>query len=105
MIQTAQPNGYPSGLKYANISLIFIILILIIPSLSILLLFSALIYALAKLLKITPIYSKIAQSYVFITATKIITGANYVVKPVLFIRSITAAVKKGATILRESLHS
>jgi hypothetical protein len=103
IIQTS--TAYPSGFKFANISIIYLILLSVLPGLIILLIIGALIYGLTKILKYTPLYSKVAQTYVFIAATKIIMVADYLVKPFFFIKSFFAGSRKGISTLKNSFSS
>jgi hypothetical protein len=78
------------GLYWANISLMYMILISSFFGLLVLIILLLLIYGLVKLLTITPIYTLIAQTYVFRIASVLLKWANKIVQPVFFIRSVWA---------------
>lgn len=79
--------------RWAAISTIWIVIPILIGLLIFLAILGGLIYALARLLNITPIYTNMAQGYVRKAAVYIKRGADAVVKPVIQLKGFLATVE------------
>ena len=86
-------TNYDSSLKWANISAIMLIIMSVIFFLIILVILLVLIYGIARLAQITPIYTRLAQYYVYRAATIIFTATDALVKPVVSGRSWLASLQ------------
>lgn len=82
-----------TGVKWASITLILVIILYSLLSLLGLVLLIAAIYGVAKLSHYTPIYSQLAQTYIYRIATLIIEYADHSVKPVYYIQSGISGLK------------
>ena len=79
--------------RWAAVSTIWIVIPIIIGMLIFLVILGGLIYALAKLLNITPTYTGMAQDYVRKAAVYIKRGADAVVKPVIQLKGFLATLE------------
>ena len=103
LVILSSSNNKLISLYWANISLIYLILITSLFGLIGFVILSFMIYGLGKLQKITPFYSLLTQTYVFRAALVIHQWANKTVQPVLVIRSIWAGFDKLLHILNKLL--
>ncbi len=85
---------------WADVSLVFIVFQVIIVTLPLLILFGGLAWGIAYLVKLLPPYAKVAQDYTALAARKTEWAMQYVVNPILQIRSVVAAVDKFVQNLR-----
>jgi hypothetical protein len=83
----ASSTNYDISLYWANISFIILIVLFSLLGLLELVLIIGGIYGVAKLIYYTPIYTQIAQTYIYRAAALIIEYADHSVKPVYFIQS------------------
>ena len=90
-IATFRDNGDVA--RWAAVSTIWIVIPIIIGMLIFLVILGGLIYALAKLLNITPTYTGMAQDYVRKAAVYIKRGADAVVKPVIQLKGFLATLE------------
>jgi len=79
--------------RWAAISTIWIVIPIMLGMLIVFALLGGLIYLLAKLLNITPIYTGMAQDYVHKAAGYIKRGADAAVKPIFFFDEVGASIK------------
>ena len=91
-IATSSANNFSFSLKWANISTVFLTLIAASIGLFTLFLFILIIALLARLIKYTPIYAKLTQSYVFQAAVFIFTAAEKITAPIIKIHGWKASV-------------
>lgn len=80
--------------RWAAVSTIWIIIPVMGAGLFLLLIFIGLIYALARLLQLVPPYTGHIQKVIWRIENTIKRGADSMVKPVLALESITAAIKR-----------
>ena len=95
MILTAtkgDPGAQISG--WADTSLIWLILPVLLVAILVAVLLFALVYLLARALKILPVYTGIAQQYAGLAADKIKYLSNRLVAPIISIKSSMAGVNK-----------
>lgn len=85
---------------WADVSLVIVILQVMIVTLPLLIVFGGLAYGVAYLVKLLPPYAKVAQDYTALAARKTEWAMQYVVNPILQIRSVVAAVDKFVQNLR-----
>ncbi len=83
-----------SGTHWSSISIVILILPLLPAGLIAIGILAALIYGLAKVLKILPVYSLIVRTYIFQFSFFVLVWANRLVQPVLWLQSTSAAVAK-----------
>jgi succinate dehydrogenase/fumarate reductase cytochrome b subunit len=76
-------SNYNNSLDWANISLIMLIIMAVIFFLIVLIILAAMIYGVARLTQVLPIYTRLSQYYVYRAATIIFTATNSLVKPVV----------------------
>ena len=86
-------TNYGSSLSWANISLIMLIILAVIFFLIVLVILAAMIYGIARLTSLTPIYTRLAQYYTYRAATIIFTATDAVVKPVISGRSLWSSLQ------------
>ena len=87
ILSSSSSINYDKSLIWANISLIMLIMMAVIFFLIVLIILAAMIYGIARLTQITPIYTRLAQYYVYRAATVLFTATDAVVKPVFAGRS------------------
>ena len=80
-------TDFDKSLVWANISLIMLIIMAVFFFLIVLIILATMIYGIARLTQITPIYTRLAQYYVYRAAAVIFIGTDNVVKPVMAGRS------------------
>jgi hypothetical protein len=85
---------------WADVSLVIVILQVMIVTLPLLILFGGLAWGIGYLVKLVPPYAKVAQDYTALAARKTEWAMQYVVNPILQIRSVVAAVDKFVQNLR-----
>lgn len=78
--------------RWAAVSTIWIVIPIIIGMLIFLALLGGLVYLMARLLKITPSYTGMAQDYVHKAAIYIKRGADAVIKPIINLNGILASI-------------
>lgn len=79
--------------RWAAISTIWIVVPIIIGLLLALALLAGLVYLMAKLLRVTPTYTGLAQEYVHKAALYVKRGTDAVVKPVFFMEGLGASLR------------
>ncbi len=79
---------------WADVSLVFIVFQVMIVTLPLLILFGGLAWGLKYLIRLLPPYAKVAQDYTALAARKTEWAMQYVVGPVLQIRSAVAGLDK-----------
>jgi hypothetical protein len=89
----ASMTGTGQSRVWADVSTIWLIAPMLIFALLFVVLLGALIYGIAKLLKVTPRYTGKAQFYVALAAAGTRKVADGATKPVVWIRQIEAAIK------------
>ena len=94
LINIATFNQSGDVSRWAAISTIWIVIPVMIAGLVLLALIVALVYLMKRLLDITPRYTGIAQDYVHKAAGYIKRGTEMAIKPVLFVDSIGASIRK-----------
>ena len=94
LIYFATFEGNGDVARWAAISTIWIILPLMLAGLVLFALLGALVYGMKRLLEITPTYTGMAQDYVHRIASYVKRGADMVVRPVLFLDSIGASIRR-----------
>ena len=94
LIYFATFEGNGDVARWAAISTIWIILPLMLAGLVLFVLLGALVYGMKRLLEITPTYTGMAQDYVHRIASFVKRGADMVVRPVLFLDSIGASIRR-----------
>lgn len=85
---------------WADVSLVFLILQVMIVTLPLLIVFGGLAWGISYLVKLVPPYAKVAQDYTALAARKTEWAMQYAVNPILQIRSVVAAVDKFVQNLR-----
>jgi|YNPNPStandDraft_1061719.scaffolds.fasta_scaffold13788_2 hypothetical protein len=83
-----------NGTFLSSISMIVLILPLIPVGLIAIIILAALIYGLAKVLQILPVYSLMIRTYIFQLSYFVLTWANRLVQPVLWLQSTSAGLAK-----------
>jgi hypothetical protein len=78
---------------WADISLIFILIPLMVVALLFIALFAAMGYGVYRLLQILPLYARRAQVFVFKLGQRVRTGSDLAVEPILRIHSFRAGVR------------
>jgi len=78
--------------RWAAVSTIVIVIPIMIGMLIVLALLAGLVYLLAKLLNITPMYTGIVQDYVYLAESYIKRGTELIVKQVLEIQGVIASI-------------
>ncbi len=94
LINLATFGGNGDVARWAAISTIWIVIPIMIASLIFLAVLVGLIYLLARLLGITPVYTNKAQIFVQRLGSRIQDAADASVKPVLFLDSIGASIRR-----------
>jgi uncharacterized membrane protein len=94
LIYFATFKGNGDVARWAAISTIWIILPLMLAGLVLFVLLGALVYGMKRLIEITPTYTGMAQDYVHRIASFVKRGADMVVRPVLFLDSIGASIRR-----------
>lgn len=89
VVAAASP-GAGSTRVWADVSLAFVILQVMIAVLPLLIVFGGLAYGIGYLIKLMPPYVKIAQDYTALASRKVGWAMRYVVEPVLEIKSAVA---------------
>lgn len=79
--------------RWAAVSTIWIVIPIMIGLVIVLALLAGLVYLMAKLLRVMPRYTGLAQEYVHKAALSIKRGADAVVKPVFFIEGLGASIR------------
>lgn len=87
-------RGSETLLKWSSISTVWLSLPLIIFLLVNLLILAGLIYGMAKLLKVTPIYTQKLTGYIHLAREKIVAFADAVAKPVIKAEGFAASVRR-----------
>ncbi len=93
LINIATFRDHGDVARWAAISTIWIVIPIMTASLIFLAVLIGLIYLLARLLGITPIYTNKAQNFVHKLAIRVRLAANATVKPVIFLDGIGATIK------------
>jgi uncharacterized BrkB/YihY/UPF0761 family membrane protein len=86
------PGAQISG--WADTSMIWLILPILLVAVVIVLLLIAMIYLLAKTLKVLPVYTGIVQQYAALAAEKVKQISNRLTAPIINIRSSLAGINK-----------
>ena len=94
MINIATFNQGGDVARWAAVSTIWIVMPIMIAGLIVLVILTALVYLMKRLLGITPHYTGLAQEYVHKAALYVRRGTELAVKPVLFLDGIGASVKR-----------
>jgi len=100
VVAAASP-GAGSARVWADVSLAFVILQVMIVVLPLVIIFGGLAYAVGYLLKVMPPYFKIAQDYSALAARKTEWAMRYVVEPVLQFKSAVAGFDSFAQGVRK----
>ncbi|GAB4463052.1 MAG: hypothetical protein Kow0070_22930 [Anaerolineales bacterium] len=79
--------------RWAAVSTIWIVIPIMIGLIIVLALLAGLVYLMAKLLRVTPTYTGLAQEYVHKAALYIKRGADAVVKPIFLIDGVGASIR------------
>lgn len=79
--------------RWAAVSTIWIVIPIIFGLVIVLALLGGLVYLMAKLLRVTPTYTGLAQEYVHKAAGYIRRGADVVVKPIFLIDGLGASIR------------
>jgi heme/copper-type cytochrome/quinol oxidase subunit 2 len=79
--------------RWAAVSTIWIVIPIIFALVIVLALLGGLVYLMAKLLRVTPTYTGLAQEYVHTAAGYIRRGADAVVKPIFLIDGLGASIR------------
>ena len=79
--------------RWAAVSTIWIILPVMLAGLVFFAILLGLIYLMMRLLNLTPMYTGMAQDYVYKAARYIQRGADVVVKPILYLDGLGASIK------------
>ncbi|MEP0807406.1 MAG: hypothetical protein HRF47_18160 [Chloroflexota bacterium] len=80
--------------RWAAVSTIWIVIPIIFALVIVLALLGGLVYLMAKLLRVTPTYTGLAQEYVHKAAGYIRRGADAVVKPIFLIDGLGASIRE-----------
>ncbi len=79
--------------RWADISAIWIIIPLLFSALVALIILGGIIYGMAKLLNITPIYTQKLTALIYLAEQKIKNAADLSTKPIFFIEELAASVR------------
>jgi hypothetical protein len=90
-------QGAGSVSRWADISLIWLLLPALVVTLVVLLIFSGLVYLVSKLLGVFPGYARLAQNFFYLVQVRTKSIADKIVEPILKLRSF----KAGADVLRK----
>ena len=83
----------PSTSLWADISTIWIIIPLLVSAFIFLIILSAVIFGMAKLLDITPIYTQKLTALIYLAEQKIKNAADASAKPIFFVEELSASIK------------
>jgi len=87
-------NNPTVGMKWASISLIFLIIPTFFAGLVLLSFLGLIAFYLGKLLKVFPLYSLILRTYVYRASAAILKGLDQVVRPILAIQGWLASLER-----------
>lgn len=79
--------------RWAAISTIWVVIPMLLGGLIVLAILGGLIYGMARLLSALPVYTGLAQDYIFIARGYIIRGADMAVKPILAVNGWLESIK------------
>jgi uncharacterized membrane protein len=94
LVNLATFNAGGDVARWAAISTMWIIIPVMLAGLVLFALLGALVYGMKRLLEITPTYTGLAQDYVHKAASYVKRVADMAVRPVLFIDSIGASIRR-----------
>jgi hypothetical protein len=93
LINVAAFRDHGDAPRWAAISTIWIVIPIMVASLIFLVVLAGLIYLLARLLGIAPVYTNLAQNFVRKLGIRIRLAADAAVKPVLYLDGMGASIK------------